>query len=440
MTNSKQTKISIIIRTKNEEKWITHCLDAVFNQKIDAKIEVILVDNQSSDHTVEIAKRFNISKFINIETFLPGKALNDGIRIADGDYLVCLSAHCVPEKENWLQTMINNFSSNSKLAGVYGRQLPLSYTDPIDKRDLLIVFGLDKRIQIKDCFFHNANSMIPRAVWEKFPFDEKVTNIEDRVWGKEVIEAGYNIIYEPGASVYHHHGLHHSNSIERSNKVVSILERIDYRNMNGIPKSMFPGKVNVAAVIPIIGDLKETTELKIFKKALKDLKKSNFVTSIYCLVDKKSFADSFGTKWLNRKNIKDRESLGLDKLMMHALEMIEEQKDFPECILYINHDYLNRPKGIFDELISDSFYKGFDVVFTALTDYGHYWYRNEKNEFEQTDPSLKFRTKREPLFKALYGLGCLTASWVLRSGRLVGGKVGIIKISNPEYANRNLKK
>ena len=46
MTNSKQTKISIIIRTKNEEKWITHCLDAVFNQKIDAKIISIDLTNR----------------------------------------------------------------------------------------------------------------------------------------------------------------------------------------------------------------------------------------------------------------------------------------------------------------------------------------------------------------------------------------------------------
>ena len=30
--------------------------------------------------------------------------------------------------------------------------------------------------------------MIPRFIWEKFPFDENVTNIEDRIWGKEVIK------------------------------------------------------------------------------------------------------------------------------------------------------------------------------------------------------------------------------------------------------------
>ena len=52
MSDSKLPIISVIIRTKNEEKWIDLCLNAVYRQKVDAVIEVILVDNESTDHTV----------------------------------------------------------------------------------------------------------------------------------------------------------------------------------------------------------------------------------------------------------------------------------------------------------------------------------------------------------------------------------------------------
>ena len=90
--------VSIIIRTKNEEKWIGLCLEAVFTQIVDADIEVVLVDNDSTDHTIKVAKRYPVSRFCNIKKFLPGKALNDGIRISKGNYLVCLSAHCIPTK------------------------------------------------------------------------------------------------------------------------------------------------------------------------------------------------------------------------------------------------------------------------------------------------------------------------------------------------------
>ena len=92
-----------------------------------------MVDNNSSDHTLSIASRFPIEKIIDINKFFPGKALNDGIRVSSGDFIVCLSAHCIPQKSDWLQTMLNNFKNKDNIAGVYGRQLPLSYTDPVDK-------------------------------------------------------------------------------------------------------------------------------------------------------------------------------------------------------------------------------------------------------------------------------------------------------------------
>jgi len=86
--------VSIIIRTKNEERWISSCLKAVFGQ-IYKNIEVIIVDNNSTDRTIVKAQEFPI-KLIKIKNFAPGKAINDGIRASSGEYIVCLSGHCVP--------------------------------------------------------------------------------------------------------------------------------------------------------------------------------------------------------------------------------------------------------------------------------------------------------------------------------------------------------
>ena len=86
---------------------------------------------------------------------------------------------------------------------------------------------------------------------------------------------------------------------------------------------------------------------------------------------------------------------------MHSLEQIEIHGDFPESLLYVNYDYINRPKGIFDELVSDAQYKGCDTVFPGLVDYGHYWSLNNDNDYQQTDSSLKPREQRDPLYKAL---------------------------------------
>ena len=46
--------VSIIIRTKNEEKWINACLQSVFDQQF-SDYEVLIIDDHSKDRTLEIA-------------------------------------------------------------------------------------------------------------------------------------------------------------------------------------------------------------------------------------------------------------------------------------------------------------------------------------------------------------------------------------------------
>ena len=51
-------KVSIIIRSKNEEKWIGLCLSMIYKQTYQ-NFEVILVDNNSTDKTIQKAKLCN---------------------------------------------------------------------------------------------------------------------------------------------------------------------------------------------------------------------------------------------------------------------------------------------------------------------------------------------------------------------------------------------
>ena len=231
--------VSIIIRTKNEERWIVPCLESLFNQTY-KNFEIIIVDNCSTDKTIEKAKQFKISKTIKIKKFLPGKAINMGIKKSKGTYAVILSAHAIPTNSLWLEKLVRAIEEDEKFAGVYGRQEPMSFSSPADKRDMLLVFGLDRKYQIKDSFFHNANSIIRRKIWNKIIFDEKVTNIEDRIWAQEAINSGYKIMYEPEASVYHYHGIHQDKNEKRLKGVVKIIEsrQKNYRTGKLNPKKL----------------------------------------------------------------------------------------------------------------------------------------------------------------------------------------------------------
>lgn len=429
-------EISIIVRTKNEERWISHCLDSIFNQDFPS-FEVILVDNNSTDHTVSIANRFPLAGIVNVEHFIPGQALNSGIAISKGKYIVCLSAHCIPKSKDWLSTLRKNFNDDEMLAGVYGRQLPLSFTDDVDKRDLLIVFGQDRRIQIKDHFFHNANSMIRRDVWNLFPFDESVSNIEDRVWGRDVIAAGYHLIYDPDAAVYHHHGLHQGNSPKRAKGVVSVFEKIDRSIVSDLPECLKPENVNVVAIIPVQGAIEQGTKKhELISATLKSLETSKYLKEIYLMSSTSPDQVNLRVNWIDRSEISNNENLAINELLKEALINLEARGSFPEAILYVNYDYINRPSGIYDELIFDAQYKGYDTIFTAYPDYGHFWRLSSDGEYFETDSSMQTRSRRESMYRALYGLGCLTSSALIRSGKMVGGKVGILISESFENALR----
>ena len=163
-----------------------------------------------------------------------------GVENSSGEFIVCLSAHCVPKSSEWLSKLTESLKSEKEVAAVYGRQLPVSFTSDVDKRDLFNIFGLDRRVQIKDYFFHNANSIFKKEVWETKSFDESVSNIEDRVWAKNIINLGYKIVYEPEAAVYHYHGLHQGNTPQRAKGVVSIIDKVDEDILKQIPETMKP--------------------------------------------------------------------------------------------------------------------------------------------------------------------------------------------------------
>ena len=227
--------VSIIIRGKNEEDWLGLCLRSIREQAY-TNHEIIYVDNESSDSSIDIAKYYKVAKIKEIKNFLPGDAINLGIKASKGKFIVIISAHCIPTDKNWLSALVRSIQPE-KIAGVYGRQIPLPSTSPDDARDLLITFGNESRIQKKDPFFHNANSIIKRSLWNEVNFDNLITNIEDRDWAKKILGLGFYIKYDPKACVYHYHGLHQHNNYEsfRASAVNNLIQKMN-DNYKDIPE------------------------------------------------------------------------------------------------------------------------------------------------------------------------------------------------------------
>jgi len=440
--NKTEILASIIIRTKNEEDWIGHCLQAIINQSY-KNYEIIIVDNQSSDNTIEIAKSFSVKKIVSIKKYLPGKSLNAGIKVADGDYLVFISSHCVPRNNNWLKCLLSNFNNN-KIAGVYGRQVPTAFSKPNDIRDLYITFGLDKRIQTKDYFFHNANSAIRKDLWETYPFDEKLTNIEDRAWAKQITEKGYKLVYEPEAEVFHSHGIHQDQKVERANSTIKVLKDIEKFDSNDLlPKSMHPSNIKISSLVPINKKfLSENNKVVMdFLSYLKGIKKIN---NRYLLVDNDFQLEKIDSSYdiIQKPLSLKSKKASLGELLKWSLNALDKKQDFPDYILYLNPDYVFRPINAVDRLIEEACFKGLDSVVYGYREFSNYFIYNDENHgYQSFGDNLLDKKDKRPIFKSLYGLGCLTKPKVIRTGKLINkSNIGIIPVKDYRHTLRYSKK
>lgn len=189
-------KTSIVIRTFNSERTIGRVLDAIRGQKF-GDHEVVIVDSGSTDDTLEIV-RDHPHAFVDYSgrKFTYGGSLNAGCEAARGEYIVCLSSHCIPLHDDWLELLVGALDANERLAGAWG-PLALDEGDsPVRERPAQIVdLGAFRRKATWG--LQNANSIIRRELWAERAFSEKVERCEDQDWAHHFLKEGFNtsIIY-----------------------------------------------------------------------------------------------------------------------------------------------------------------------------------------------------------------------------------------------------
>lgn len=231
--------VSIVIRTKNEEEFIGTTLRRVNEQEFNGSYEIIIVDSDSTDSTLDIVKGYNV-KLVQIsqKEFTYGGSLNIGASNADGAFIVNLSAHALPNGGEWLRNLIGGFEDHN-VAGVYGRQLSDGHLNPFEARQSESFFGHEKitfnaenKKITKHVHFSNSNSAIRKEVWQRFKFNEQVPYAEDIMWQREVMGAGFSIVYAPDALVYHTHKVSIYNAYRNSKACAYTLAVMDQKRQS----------------------------------------------------------------------------------------------------------------------------------------------------------------------------------------------------------------
>ena len=129
----KNIKFSIIIPVYNSEKYIRGCLDSIFSQTY-KNIEVIAVNDCSTDNSLEILKEYNEIKIFSTKVnSRQGAARNIGIEKSTGDYILFVDADDALYRKDVIEKLAEKINNCNRPDIIY---LGLKI---IGKRDLELI-------------------------------------------------------------------------------------------------------------------------------------------------------------------------------------------------------------------------------------------------------------------------------------------------------------
>lgn len=176
--------VSVIITTKNEEKNIENCLKSILAQSYPKElIEVIVVDNNSTDQTAEIVKGFTL---LNVKLFNQGPERsaqrNLGVEKSSGDYFLYLDADMILDKDVIINC-VEKINSDPAIVGLYISEIVMgaSFWSNVRRFERSFYDGT-----VIDC----ARFIQKEAFLKVGGFDENLTGPEDWDLDKKLREIG----------------------------------------------------------------------------------------------------------------------------------------------------------------------------------------------------------------------------------------------------------
>lgn len=210
--------ISVIVPFFNAKEMIIRCLESLLTQSYKGSIEIILVDNNSNDGSLEEVQKYLNEKKLKSVKVIPrfskkgvAAARNAGLKEAKGEILAFTDADCIADK-NWIKDLVKGYMDNT-IGAVAGGIKGYEPSNMVEKFSSIFTLkslpcpGVFDKFTLLRGGFATANFSVRHSVIEKIgTFDENI-----KYWSDDydlcarIYKNGYKINYVSDALIYHHH-------------------------------------------------------------------------------------------------------------------------------------------------------------------------------------------------------------------------------------------
>jgi mycofactocin glycosyltransferase len=236
--------VSIVIPVYNRPAEIAECLESL--QKLDYpsdKMEIIVVDDASRDHTAAVVRRFGVRLIVQPNNMGQSAARNTGVAAAKGEIIAFLDSDCIAEKV-WLRELVPYFQDTrvALVGGYVGAYFTKKRIDRYEQVCSALNMGKDAvlgRGEGSVFYVPTCNMLVRKEIYEQVGgLDETLQVGEDVDLCWRMMQAKHHLFYIPRGPVLHKH---------RNRMLSCFLRRFDYGTSEAVLYARFP---KVAKLFP----------------------------------------------------------------------------------------------------------------------------------------------------------------------------------------------
>jgi len=295
--------LSVVICSLNGAAGVDRCLRTLAQQSIRPRLEIIVVDDGSSDATAEVARGHGVVVISHPHNRGIAAARNTGLNAASADIVAYLDDDCEPEPD-WAAQLLSGYDDEN-VAGVCGEIVPntppgylrgyLARNNPLQPLDLELAesHGLPYRFRLylrrlwatqprpgrRDIYASGCANMSFRrkALFDAGQFDERFSfggEDLDMCWRVREAIASARLVFVPDARAAHHFKPELRDTLRRSRAYGVGSGRL-YRKWPSVLPALFPGPLLVlltlvaALWIPALAIAAVLAPLALYPKGLR---------------------------------------------------------------------------------------------------------------------------------------------------------------------------